>query len=240
MKKMSPLWNIPRERLVDLVSSSTSLSQVMKKIDPNIAGGSYKTIRKILDFHNIDYSKFTRGVHHNLGRKFKRESVPLLSVLTKNSSYSRGHLKKRLIKEGFLKEKCAICNMGKIWHGKKLVFILDHINGINNDNEIENLRLICPNCNSQLETHCRGFKGKPRCVACGEEKKKHSGIYCKKCATIIRLKKRIKKSNRPSYCDLILEIKKSNYCAVGRKYGVSDNAIRKWLGVYEKYNMTTS
>lgn len=38
-----------------------------------------------------------------------------------------------------------------------------------------------------------------------------------------------RKVERPSKEQLLKEIEESNYCAVGRKYGVSDNAIRKWL-----------
>lgn len=44
-----------------------------------------------------------------------------------------------------------------------------------------------------------------------------------------------RKVERPAYNDLIAELKKSNYLALGRKYGVSDNAIRKWIKIYKKY-----
>lgn len=52
--------------------------------------------------------------------------------------------------------KCAICNQSNIWNKKELVFVLDHINGNADDNSRSNLRLICPNCDSQLST----FKSK--------------------------------------------------------------------------------
>jgi len=35
--------------------------------------------------------------------------------------------------------------------------------------------------------------------------------------------------NRPSKDVLLNEVKENGYSAIGRKYGVSDNAIRKWL-----------
>ena len=62
----------------------------------------------------------------------------------------------RNYKKFFLKEqnyKCAICGVSNIWNNKELVFILDHINGRANDNSRNNLRLICPNCDSQLDTY---------------------------------------------------------------------------------------
>jgi 5-methylcytosine-specific restriction endonuclease McrA len=43
-----------------------------------------------------------------------------------------------------------------MWNGIPLVLVLDHINGKNNDNRQNNLRLLCPNCNSQQST----FAGK--------------------------------------------------------------------------------
>lgn len=48
---------------------------------------------------------------------------------------------------------CAICGMPNEWEGKPLTFILDHIDGDASHNDRENLRLICPNCDSQLPTY---------------------------------------------------------------------------------------
>lgn len=49
--------------------------------------------------------------------------------------------------------KCAICGMGRLWNNKSINFILDHIDGNAANNHQENLRLICPNCDSQLDTY---------------------------------------------------------------------------------------
>lgn len=78
-----------------------------------------------------------------------------LSIREISAYVSTSNLKNRLIKEGFLKNKCDICGLEGVWQGQSIVMVLDHINGINNDNRKENLRLLCPNCNSQQPTFCR-------------------------------------------------------------------------------------
>ena len=77
-------------------------------------------------------------------------------------NYARANYTAKPFKKDILKEqnnRCAICGMEPIWNGKNLVFILDHIDGHASHNYRENLRLICPNCDSQLDT----YKSKNKC-----------------------------------------------------------------------------
>lgn len=52
-------------------------------------------------------------------------------------------------------DKCSLCGLGDSWNGKALTLQLDHIDGDNLNNEISNLRIICPNCHTQTPTYCR-------------------------------------------------------------------------------------
>lgn len=78
--------------------------------------------------------------------------------------YCRENYNPVTFKPRFLKEqgnKCILCNMEPIWNGKSIVFILDHIDGNAANNKRENLRVVCPNCDSQLPT----FKAKNKVSA---------------------------------------------------------------------------
>jgi len=74
-------------------------------------------------------------------------------VFVENSDYSRHSLKKRIIKQNLMEYKCQCCGLGDKWNNEIISLQLDHINGINNDNRIENLRFLCPNCHSQQDTY---------------------------------------------------------------------------------------
>jgi Zn finger protein HypA/HybF involved in hydrogenase expression len=74
------------------------------------------------------------------------------------------HLKRRLIKEGLLVNRCSECDSLPEWRGKPLTMVLDHRNGDNTDNRLENLRLLCPNCNSQQATFAGRNRGRYRLV----------------------------------------------------------------------------
>ena len=75
------------------------------------------------------------------------------NVFAPNSKHGRSVAKKRLEKDGH-GTHCSICGQLPKWNGKALVLVLDHENGIKDDNRKENLRFVCPNCNSQLPTFC--------------------------------------------------------------------------------------
>lgn len=100
-----------------------------------------------------------------LGRYKKwDENFSLEKVLVKNSKYARHHIKRRILQEGLIEYKCSCCGIGPEWNGKPMPLILDHINGTNNDNRIENLRFVCSNCDTQLPTY-KNKRGKTGSVA---------------------------------------------------------------------------
>lgn len=80
-------------------------------------------------------------------------SVPTRELLVVGSARNNQTLKKRILSEGLIKNECKVCgNIGE-WNGGVLVLQLDHINGNNSDNRMENLRFLCPNCHSQTATY---------------------------------------------------------------------------------------
>jgi 5-methylcytosine-specific restriction endonuclease McrA len=74
-------------------------------------------------------------------------------VFIHDSTYPRHRLKQRIIEQKLIPYECSSCSNDGLWQNKKLVLQLDHINGVNNDNRMENLRFLCPNCHSQEETY---------------------------------------------------------------------------------------
>ena len=57
--------------------------------------------------------------------------------------------------------KCEICNITE-WNNKPIRLWVDHIDGCATNNHWNNFRLICPNCDSQLDTCRAKNKGKGR------------------------------------------------------------------------------
>ena len=83
-------------------------------------------------------------------------SSTIYKELCDNPDKFRGRMNMKFIKPFILKEqnyKCDICKRSNIWNDRELVLILDHIDGDASNNRRDNLRLICPNCDSQLDTY---------------------------------------------------------------------------------------
>lgn len=83
--------------------------------------------------------------------KPRPQGMPI-SELLESRRRDRKHLKARLINAGLLTNQCQTCGLAD-WQGKLLNMHLDHINGTNDDNRLENLRMLCPNCHSQTPTY---------------------------------------------------------------------------------------
>ena len=81
-------------------------------------------------------------------RVFRMSITELLS----NPKRNRKHVKARLIRAGLLRNSCQSCGLAE-WRGQMLNMHLDHVNGVRDDNRLENLRMLCPNCHSQTPTY---------------------------------------------------------------------------------------
>ena len=142
-------------------------------------------------------------------------------------------LKKRLLRDALLDDICQICRLSPTWNGKKLNLRLDHINGINNDHRLSNLRMVCPNCDSQLDTFCGRNRVKNKrttknCIDCGKVLK-YGDIRCKLCSHMYLNANRPTKIQWPSDFDLTEMVRKKNKLQVSKDLGVSEMAVRKRL-----------
>jgi hypothetical protein len=136
-------------------------------------------------------------------------------------------LRLALIKQGVKQHRCEICDLST-WLGKPIPLELDHIDGNNKNNELENLRILCCNCHAQTP-NWRGRKTKKPershiCQECFRVKVSRINLSCRSCAAKSCNKTKI---NWPETEELIAMVEESNYTQVGIRLGVTDNAIRK-------------
>lgn len=141
------------ETFKKIALDSKSYKDICEKLNKTKGGATYKIIKRLIKKYDIDISHF---------KPFSREYNKKYAIeywLRDKSNISSSKLKEKLYKEGIKEKKCEHCGQDENWNGRKMSLILDHINGFNDDNRLENLQIVCPNCNATLETHCRGHKG---------------------------------------------------------------------------------
>ncbi|HEY7158558.1 MAG TPA: hypothetical protein VH575_31730 [Gemmataceae bacterium] len=147
--------------IIEAVRSSFSIARVLTLLGLSPTGANYKGMHAHFARLGLDTSHFT-GQGHLKGKTHSwTPKRPLSEVLVANSPVrSTSKFKRRLIREGVLVNRCYECDSLPVWRGKPLVLVLDHINGDNADYRIENIRLLCPNCNSQQPTFAGRNKGR--------------------------------------------------------------------------------
>ena len=228
-KRTSPIWNIPADKFQNLLNTSNSFVDILIKVGLDPYNGNHKTLNHRIKEENFDISILNKN--RNNSRKehmrslFDKKTYSLEDVLVENSSFSRKNLKNKILEYRLLHYECCMCKNKGEWFGKILSLQLDHINGINNDNRIENLRFLCPNCHSQTDTYCGKHRKKVyKCLDCNTTINKNN-TRCKKCSSI----KNGEKQRKLEITKIELEnlILKYPMTKVGKILGVSDNAVRK-------------
>lgn len=146
------IYKLTDEQFVELLKNSSNIAEVLFKLGYSVKGNSwgYSQVKRRMTDLNLDYSVFKGKsvVYDNI----RIQKINPNDILKENCKHSRTVLRRYIIKHNLIPYKCAICGCTE-WQERTLSLELDHINGINNDNRLENLRFLCPNCHSQTSTY---------------------------------------------------------------------------------------
>ena len=177
----------------------------------NVGGEDYKSVKALAKELGIELKFSYKRDSYNF-----RGKMSLDEILVENSDYKDAtKLKRRLIKEGVKENKCEICGIDS-WNSKPISLQIHHINGKHNDNRLCNIMLLCPNCHSQTDTYAGKNSNRDNNTTLVKEVKEKTVL-----------------SKKPKKEDIVNDLKEfKSFVGVGKKYGVSDNAVRKWCISY--------
>jgi transposase-like protein len=226
------------EALNECIEKHMSLRNISKKLVISV-----DTLKRYIKMLGIDY--------HGKNDSSKKAEY----YLNNDVFITASALRKKLLDEGIQERKCECCGLDK-WMGGDIPLELHHINGNHNDNRIENLEILCSNCHSmrhgyskykkvckncgvEFETHSKQQKFCSE--ECKKEDKERHLFTCEYCG-----KEFYSRNPKQRFCSKkcshdatkLADINKDNllrdfyelktFVSVGKKYGVSDNAVRKW------------
>ena len=134
------------EEFIKIVANSSNMAEISIKLGYAAKSGSnYTRIRQRIDKLQLSTDHFSIGHKRPITRTFE-------NIFIENSTADQKTLRKYYRQGNYSEYKCSICGLEPFWNGQELTLILDHKNGHNKDDRLENLRWVCPNCNQQLPT----------------------------------------------------------------------------------------
>lgn len=223
---MKRSWTDEQLRLA--ISNNIGYTGVMRDLGLGNGPGNWRTVKSVVNALSIDTSHFTGKRHGTSRPKFP---LTLDMVLTTDSKYASGLVKRKLLKSGVLNEVCSRCGLGNTWQNERIVLQLDHINGDSFDNTIDNLRILCPNCHSQTPTfknkkHSRYSlpKATNKCIDCSNPVSTQDSERCWNCYCISN-----KRFDWPDPKLLHDEVIETSYKSVSDRLGVRPASIKKFL-----------
>ena len=149
------LGRFTREDLSTVVAVSLSYSDCLRRLGLPTTGGTFNIFKRRLVQESVNTSHFKR-----FGMVPGSPNVPLTIeefrvFLVQESKMTQSRLRRYFRRFSLRPYVCRLCYQMPVWRDQPLALELDHINGVNNDCRLENLRWLCPNCHSQTETFGR-------------------------------------------------------------------------------------
>ena len=146
-----------KEWLSQLCKNSYSYAEVLRKAGRKQGGGTQATLRKKIEEWEIDISHFTGQRWQESPNQIvvfpSKEKYSLDQVFIKNSPVTQKVLRGYVERHNILEYKCQTCGCDGHWQNGIISLEIDHINGDNTDNQVTNLRYLCPNCHALTETY---------------------------------------------------------------------------------------
>jgi hypothetical protein len=141
-------------QLKEAAAASISMAEVARRLGLKVSGGMQTHLSAHSRRLGLDLSHF-KGQGHGRGQYKRPDEVAasLLPLLRKGTEI--GKLRNRLIASGLKQAKCEECGLTE-WRRQPVPLQVDHVDGDNRNNELENLRMLCANCHMLTETW--GFK----------------------------------------------------------------------------------
>lgn len=237
---ISRIYLYTREQLQEFLNESSSYTEILNKCGLDNIGSNNKTLKRIIDEHNLDTTTFFQNSKEAKSNTKPREKKNLQDIFENKDKYvCSGKLLRRLIKEGHKEHMCEQCK-NTTWNEKPIALELNHVDGNRDNNSPENLQLLCPNCHAQTD-NWRGRKKRKKitipltCKTCGKNiKSRNKTGLCKKCLSSLNKEER-KRTRRfdPTKEELLHLVERLPLTKIGKIYGVTDNAIKKRCKLYE-------
>jgi hypothetical protein len=107
-------------------------------------GGAHAHISRTLKAFGIDTSHFQR--YNPTSVPPRRTAAQILVRRAQTRGREKPHMLKRAMIESGVIHECVMCGNNGSWLGLPLTLEVDHIDGDFYNNELDNLRFLCPNC----------------------------------------------------------------------------------------------
>ena len=130
------IYNKNEREFINTINNSYYLRDVVKKMGCSLNNKTIKKIKMKMDELNININDFSSS-----------KDIPLE---TNNIKKNNKEIKRQLLEKNLIENKCQSCKIGDMWNGRLLSLKLDYNNGNPNDKNLDNMRLLCPNCFTQI------------------------------------------------------------------------------------------
>ena len=235
-----------KEEILSYINANVPKGQIAAILHCNV-----KTLTSYLYKMNIDYKgNQAWGIY----QKNKDRYISFKEYISHGGSNTT-RIRQKLLYEGLKEHRCECCGQ-TFWQGHPIPLELHHKDGDHGNNDLSNLELLCPNCHAFTDNYrgrgmaavkCKNdritisvpvcssnMKNKnchKQCPVCGTNISMNAN-HCRNCAQKIRNLNHPQQTARPSYEMLYDDLIHMNMVTIGRKYRVSDNAVRKWCRFY--------